>query len=119
MELEQLRLVVSDGVASVVFDRPPVNAQNRKTREELIQLFDALGDRDDVRAVILTGAREIFSAGADIKERVDMVARARRLRPPQPNCSRMFRRGNGLPQTGDRGSQWSRDRRRVRPDAVL
>lgn len=73
MELEQLRLVVSDGVASVIFDRPPVNAQNRKTREELIQLFDALGDREDVRVVILTGARAIFSAGADIKERIDMV----------------------------------------------
>ena len=62
-----------DGIATVVFDRPPVNAQNRQTREEFIRLFDALSDRDDVRVVILTGTGDMFSAGADIKERVDLV----------------------------------------------
>ena len=55
MELEHFRLTVADGIATVVFDRPPVNAQNQKTREEFIRLFDALGDRDDVRVVVLTG----------------------------------------------------------------
>ena len=73
MELENFRLDVADGIATVVFDRAPVNAQNLKTREEFIRLFDALGDRDDVRVVILTGKGDMFSAGADIKERVDMV----------------------------------------------
>jgi enoyl-CoA hydratase len=73
MTLEQFRLVVADGIATVTFDRPPVNAQNRRTREELIYVFDTLSDRDDVRVVILTGAGDVFSAGADIKERVDLV----------------------------------------------
>jgi enoyl-CoA hydratase len=73
MELEQFRLDVADGVATVTFDRPPVNAQNRRTREELIHIFDALSDRDDVRVAILTGAGNMFSAGADLKERVDLV----------------------------------------------
>jgi enoyl-CoA hydratase len=73
MVLEQFRLDVADEIATVVFDRPPVNAQNRKTREEFTHLFDALGDRDDVRVVVLTGVGEMFSAGADIKERVDLV----------------------------------------------
>ena len=72
-DLEQFKLEVSDGIATVVFDRPPVNAQNRQSREEFIQLFDALSDRDDVRVVILTGTGNMFSAGADIKERVDLV----------------------------------------------
>ena len=54
-DLEQFKLEVSDGIATVVFDRPPVNAQNRQSREEFIQLFDALSDRDDVRVAILTG----------------------------------------------------------------
>src|SRR6476659_3579518 len=72
-DLEQFTLEVSDGIATVVFDRPPVNAQNRQSREEFIQLFDALSDRDDVRVVILTGVGDMFSAGADIKERVDLV----------------------------------------------
>jgi enoyl-CoA hydratase/carnithine racemase len=73
MELEQFRLDVADGVATVTFDRPPVNAQNRRTREELIHIFDTLSDRDDVRVAILTGAGNMFSAGADLKERVDLV----------------------------------------------
>jgi enoyl-CoA hydratase len=76
LELEQFRLDVEDGIATVVFDRPPVNAQNRRSREELTWVFDTLSDRDDVRAVVLTGARDIFSAGADIKERVGIAAQA-------------------------------------------
>ena len=36
MDLEQFRLDVADGIATVTFDRAPVNAQNRRTREELI-----------------------------------------------------------------------------------
>ena len=43
LDLEQFRLDVADGIATVIFDRPPVNAQNRKTREELIRVFDAIG----------------------------------------------------------------------------
>ena len=73
MELEQFRLEVADGIATVTFDRPPVNAQNARTREELIRVFDTISDRDDVRVAILTGAGNMFSAGADLKERVDMV----------------------------------------------
>jgi enoyl-CoA hydratase len=73
MDLEQFRLDVADGIATVTFDRPPVNAQNARTREELIRVFDAISDRDDVRVAILTGAGNTFSAGADLKERVDMV----------------------------------------------
>jgi enoyl-CoA hydratase len=67
--LECLRLHVDDHVATVTIDRPPVNAQNRRFRDELIALFDTLSDRDDVRAVVLTGAGRTFSAGADLKER--------------------------------------------------
>ncbi|HVG51105.1 MAG TPA: enoyl-CoA hydratase/isomerase family protein [Xanthobacteraceae bacterium] len=73
MNLEHFRLDVTDYIATVVFDRPPVNAQSRQTREEFIRLFDALSDRDDVRVVILTGTGDMFSAGADIKERVNLV----------------------------------------------
>src|SRR5436305_14253558 len=73
MDLTQFRLDVADGIATVTFDRPPVNAQNRATREELIRVFDTIGDRDDVRVAILTGAGKIFSAGADLKERAGMV----------------------------------------------
>ena len=70
MSYETLRLDVAEGIATVTLDRAPVNAQNRESREELIHLFDALSDRDDVRCVILASAQKVFSAGADVKERV-------------------------------------------------
>lgn len=69
MELQTCRLEVANFIATVTLDRAPVNAQNRRLRQEIIWLFDLLSDRDDVRVVILTGAGKVFSAGADIKER--------------------------------------------------
>src|SRR5689334_8880611 len=64
-----LKLDVADFVATVRLACPPVNAQNRQLREEIIAVFDALNDRNDVRAVVLTGEGKTFSAGADLKER--------------------------------------------------
>jgi enoyl-CoA hydratase len=49
--------------------RPPVNALNREIREELVRTIDALQDRDDVRAIVLTARGSVFCAGADIKEK--------------------------------------------------
>src|ERR1051325_9374084 len=66
---ECFRVEVSDHVATVTLARPPVNAQNRRFREEIITIFDLLSDRTDVRAVVLTGEGKTFSAGADLKER--------------------------------------------------
>ena len=61
---------VQEFVAVVTMDKPPVNAQDRQFHEEMMAVFDALSDRDEVRAVVLTGAGRTFSAGADIKSRV-------------------------------------------------
>jgi len=72
MTLEHLELSVSDHVASVTLARPPVNATNRRLREELTLVFDELHDREDVHAVILAGKGPVFCAGADIKERAQM-----------------------------------------------
>lgn len=73
MELETCRVDVADGIATVTLARPPVNAQNRRMRDEITRVFDSLSDRDDVRVVILTGEGKVFSAGADIKERRGLV----------------------------------------------
>jgi enoyl-CoA hydratase len=56
-------------VAVVTLARPPVNALATALRQELIEVFDALQDRSDVRAVVLTAQGHVFSAGADIKEK--------------------------------------------------
>lgn len=74
MDYEQLQFEVDDkGIATVTLDRPPVNALNKRTRDEITHVFDAIHDRDDIRVAILTGQGKIFCAGADIKERVDLV----------------------------------------------
>ena len=44
--MDFVKLSVSDYIAKVVMDRPPVNAQNAAFRSELIQVMDALTDRD-------------------------------------------------------------------------
>ena len=65
-----LRLSIEAHIATVTLDRPPVNAQTRATQDEIALCFDQLSDAPEVRAVILTGAGRVFSAGADIKARV-------------------------------------------------
>lgn len=65
---------VNERVALVTLNRPPVNAQNAEMRAELTALFDELSDRDDVMAVVLTGAGKMFCAGADIRERPNLGA---------------------------------------------
>ena len=73
MDLKHIRLDVADYIATVVMDRPPVNAQNAAFRTELTWVFDSISYRDDVRVAILTGTGDMFSAGADIKERPGLV----------------------------------------------
>ena len=73
MPLQHIKLDVADYVATVTLDRPPVNAFNRVIRQEIVDTFDALHDRDDVRAVVLTANGKVFCAGADIKERAQLT----------------------------------------------
>ena len=68
-DFSTLTLDVADFVATITIARPPVNAQNNAFREELVTVVDQLGDRTDVRAIILTGEGKAFSAGADLSER--------------------------------------------------
>jgi enoyl-CoA hydratase len=69
MELRHIAMEVSDRIAVVTLDKPPVNALGPAIREDLVAVFDSLSDRDDVRVVVLTGRGRTFCAGADIKEK--------------------------------------------------
>src|SRR2546425_5167483 len=73
MVYETIRCELTDGVATVTLDRPDVlNAMNQAMRGELVRCFAGLGDDDDVRAIVVTGAGErAFSAGAGIREFVE------------------------------------------------
>jgi len=58
------------GVVRVILSRPEVkNALSRALNLELARLAGELGADPAVRAVLLTGAGDAFSAGADLKER--------------------------------------------------
>ncbi len=67
--MSMLRLEVADYIAVVTIDNPPVNAQPPALMAEVMEIFDSLSDRDDVRVAILTGTGKMFSAGADLKNR--------------------------------------------------
>ena len=54
------------GVATVVFDRPPVNAVDLGVIDEFLRKVGELGTDRAVRAVILTGRERRFCAGADV-----------------------------------------------------
>jgi len=67
--MAMLRIDVSDYVAVATIDNPPVNTQPPEFMMEVMAAFDSFSDRDDVRAVILTGTGKMFSAGAELKNR--------------------------------------------------
>jgi enoyl-CoA hydratase/carnithine racemase len=67
-------LLAVDGeshIATLTLNRPEaLNAISRKLAAELLATCEVLTEREDVRAVIVTGAGErAFCAGADLKER--------------------------------------------------
>lgn len=64
-----INLEVSDCIAVVRLDKPPVNALDRATRRRLIEIFDEVSERSDVRVAILTGTGKFFCSGADLKDR--------------------------------------------------
>jgi len=71
MSADIVSLEVSDYVALVTLNRPPVNALNRAMRERIVSVFDEISERSDVRVAILTGAGKVFCSGADLKDRPD------------------------------------------------
>ena len=71
MTAEIVTLEVRDYIAVATLDRPPVNAMNWAMRDRIIEIMDQANDREDIRVVVLTGAGNIFCAGADLKERPD------------------------------------------------
>jgi enoyl-CoA hydratase len=64
-----ITLTVSDRVATITVNRPDkLNALNAATIGELDAAIEETATRDDIGAVILTGAGKAFIAGADISE---------------------------------------------------
>jgi enoyl-CoA hydratase len=69
LEYEHLLLRQQDDALWVTMNRPQnLNALNARMTTELRHLFTELYGRRDVRAVVITGAGQVFCAGLDLKE---------------------------------------------------
>lgn len=67
-----IRLEVSDAIATVTLDRPDaLNALTVTMKQELLAVFRTIARDRAIRAVVLTGAGRAFSAGQDLKERLE------------------------------------------------
>ena len=64
---EHLTMAVADGVACITLSRPPANAFDLALSRELGEAVREAGERDDIGAIVLTGGRRLFAAGADLK----------------------------------------------------
>ena len=70
---------IDDGIAILTFDLPgePVNKFNRQVKDEFISLFDRLERDDSVKAaVLISGKKDVWVAGADIEEFVELEGAA-------------------------------------------
>ncbi|MEO7803455.1 MAG: enoyl-CoA hydratase/isomerase family protein [Actinomycetota bacterium] len=65
---EFVNVEISDKVAVIRLDRPPMNALSRDVVRELYTVAAEVGMSEEVGAVVLWGGPNIFAAGADIKE---------------------------------------------------
>ncbi len=65
---------VSDHIGELVLDHPPVNAFNAQVWNELPQIITELGQREDVKVVLIRAEGKGFCAGVDIKELADNAA---------------------------------------------
>jgi enoyl-CoA hydratase/carnithine racemase len=81
---EWVRLDVTDGIATIRLDRPPLNALNVAMQARIGAVAAEAAERSDIRAVVLYGGEKAFAAGADIKEMnamsyTDMLEQSARL----------------------------------------
>jgi enoyl-CoA hydratase/carnithine racemase len=79
-----VRIEVDEGIGTIRWERPPLNALNRQLQDELREAAQEVTERREIAAVVLYGGEKVFAAGADIKEMKDlsyaeMLARVDRL----------------------------------------
>ena len=66
--MSDLSVGVSDHIATVILDRPPVNAVTTETFAEIRDTFDAFNNDRDVRVAVFTAAGDrAFMAGIDLR----------------------------------------------------
>ncbi|MEM1134026.1 MAG: AMP-binding protein [Pseudomonadota bacterium] len=78
-------------VATVTVKNPPVNALNERALDELVIVAEHLARKDDVAAVVFTGAGTAsFVAGADIRQMLEEVNSAEEAKALPDNAQLAF-----------------------------
>ncbi len=73
-EYVNLTITIEDRVGVLLIDRPPANALNTATLDELERGLDELFAEDEVKVIVITGAgQRAFVAGLDLKEAAHML----------------------------------------------
>lgn len=74
MSYETIDVTEKENITTIILNRPEVhNAMNDLMIQELTNCFDILGDKRELRAVILTGNGRTFCGGADLNWMKSMV----------------------------------------------
>jgi enoyl-CoA hydratase/carnithine racemase len=67
-EFVRLDVDAETRVGTLRLERPPMNALSLQVWREIGEAATEATERDDVRALVVTGGPKVFAAGADIKE---------------------------------------------------
>lgn len=74
MSYKTLLIEEEENIFKITMNRPEaMNALSTDLAMELIQVFEDLTNRENIRAVILTGAGKAFSAGGDVKQMITVL----------------------------------------------
>ena len=65
---------IANRVATLTFSRPPMNSFRYSDYEDLARAITELGQRDDVRVIILASEGPVFHAGNDVQEILNISA---------------------------------------------
>jgi len=69
MKFKYILLEKKEHIATVTLNRPDkLNALNEKMFDEIADALVNIGEDEDMRVLVLTGAGRAFSAGADLRE---------------------------------------------------
>ena len=69
MEYKQILCEISDRILTITLNRPEkMNAMTSFMCWEIIDALNKADDNDEVRVIIITGAGNVFSAGADLEQ---------------------------------------------------
>lgn len=69
--MENVKISLSEHIACLTIDRPPVNALNPVVIESLLNAFSEIEADDNVNALVLRGKGSFFSFGFDVPEFMD------------------------------------------------